>query len=227
MNFLPTLCWGNASSNSGNDRPVEMEKKTSNKNELLQNKTADISVIDDSKMSSPPSKPSVSDKTVQRFLDAHEEKEKRKIKSSNDQNLLKDTNNEGQVLAELSQDYLSMTDDGKLVHIGNAGVQVNTKHIDRTVVEPTQPAKPTSEDDAGLGEGSLKVKDEEDDAETEQKTESGILLGALARAQKSRPPVLQNITVQEPKQETRDDTVPTIVIMTSESPDPTEMKGKR
>ncbi|XP_026113132.1 synaptotagmin-like protein 1 isoform X2 [Carassius auratus] len=216
-----------ASRHSGNDRPVEMEKKTSNKNELLQNKTADISVIDDSKMSSPPSKPSVSDKTVQRFLDAHEEKEKRKIKSSNDQNLPKDTNNEGQVLAELSQDYLSMTDDGKLVHIGNAGVQVNTKHIDRTVVEPTQPAKPTSEDDAGLGEGSLKVKDEEDDAETEQKTESGILLSALARAQKSRPPVLQNIIVQEPKQETRDDTVPTIVIMTSESPDPTEMKGQK
>ncbi|XP_026113131.1 synaptotagmin-like protein 2 isoform X1 [Carassius auratus] len=222
-----TLQGKDASRHSGNDRPVEMEKKTSNKNELLQNKTADISVIDDSKMSSPPSKPSVSDKTVQRFLDAHEEKEKRKIKSSNDQNLPKDTNNEGQVLAELSQDYLSMTDDGKLVHIGNAGVQVNTKHIDRTVVEPTQPAKPTSEDDAGLGEGSLKVKDEEDDAETEQKTESGILLSALARAQKSRPPVLQNIIVQEPKQETRDDTVPTIVIMTSESPDPTEMKGQK
>uniref|UniRef100_A0A9J8B4Y2 Si:ch211-266g18.6 n=1 Tax=Cyprinus carpio carpio TaxID=630221 RepID=A0A9J8B4Y2_CYPCA len=216
-----------ASGDSGNDRPVEMEKKAPNKNELLQNKTADTSVVEDSKMSSPPSKPSVSDKTVQRYLDAHEEKEKIKIKSSNDQNLPKDTNNKSQVLAELSQDYLSMTDDGKLVHIGNAGVQVNTKDIDITVVEPIQPAKPTSEDVAGLGEGSSKIKDEEDDAETEQRTESGILLSVLTRAQKARPPVLQKITVQEPKQETRDDTVPTIVIMPSESPGPTEMKGQK
>lgn len=216
-----------ASGDSGSDRPVEMEKKAPNKNELLQNKTADTSVVEDSKMSSPPSKPSVSDKTVQRYLDAHEEKEKIKIKSSNDQNLPKDTNNKSQDLAELSQDYLSMTDDGKLVHIGNAGVQVNTKDIDITVVEPIQPAKPTSEDVAGLGEGSSKIKEEEDDAETKQRTESGILLSVLTRAQKARPPVLQKITVQEPKQETRDDTVPTIVIMPSESPGPTEMKGQK
>uniref|UniRef100_A0A673G5Y4 Synaptotagmin-like protein 1 n=1 Tax=Sinocyclocheilus rhinocerous TaxID=307959 RepID=A0A673G5Y4_9TELE len=166
-----TLQGKDASSDSGNERPVEMEKKTPNKNELLQNKTADISVVEDSKMSSPPLKPSVSGKTVQRYLDAHEEKEKIKMKSSNDQNLPKDTSNKSQVLAELSQDYLSMTDDGKLVHTGNAGVQVNTKHIDRTVVEPFQPAKPTSEDVAGLGEGSSKMKDEEDNAETEQRTE--------------------------------------------------------
>ncbi len=119
-----------------------------------------------------------------------------------------------------------MTDDGKLVHFGNAGVQVNTKHLDKTVVEPIQPAKPTSEDVAGLGEGSSKMKDEEDNAETEQRTDSDILLSVLARAQKARPPVLQKITIQEPKQETRDDTIPTIVIMPSESPDPTEMKGK-
>ncbi|KAF4102037.1 synaptotagmin-like protein 1 isoform X4 [Onychostoma macrolepis] len=215
-----------ASSDSGNDWPVEMEKKTPNKNELLQNKTADISVVD-SKMSSPPSKPSVSHKTVQKYLDAHEEKEKIKMKSSNDQNLPKDINNKSQVLAQLSQDYLSMTDDGKLVHIGNAGVQVNTKHLDKTVVEPIQPAKPTSEDVAGLGEGSSKMKDGEDNAETEQRTDSDILLSVLARAQKTRPPVLQKITIQEPKQETRDDTIPTIVIMPSESPDPTEMKGQK
>lgn len=212
-----------ASSDSGNDRPVEMEKKTPNINELLQNKTADISVVEDSKMSSLPSKPSVSHKTVQRYLDAHEEKEKIKIKSSNDQNLPKDTNNKSQVLAELSQDYISMTDDGKLVHFGNAGVQVNTKHLDKTVVEPIQPAKPTSEDVAGLGEDSSKMKDEEDNAETEQRTDSDIILSVLARAQKARPPVLQKITIQE----TRDDTIPTIVIMPSESPDPTEMKGQK
>ncbi len=216
-----TLQGKDASSDSGNDRPVEMEKKTANKNELLQNKAADISVVEDSKMSSLPSKPSVSHKTVQRYLDAHEEKEKIKIKSSNDQNL------PSQVLAELSQDYLSMTDDGTLVHCGNAGVQVNTKHLDKTGVEQIQPAKPTSEDVAGLGGGSSKVKDEEDNAETEQRTDSDILLSVLSRAQKARPPVLQKITIQESKQETRDDTIPTIVIMPSESPDPTEMKGKR
>ncbi len=96
-----TLQGKDASSDSGNDRPVEMEKKTPNINELLQNTTADISVVEDSKMSSPPSKPSVSHKTVQRYLDAHEEKEKIKIKSSNDQNLPKDTNNKSQVLAEI------------------------------------------------------------------------------------------------------------------------------
>lgn len=217
-----TLQGKDASSDSGNgSKPVEMEKKTANKTELLQNKTADITVVEDSKMSSLSSKPSVSHKTVQRYLDAHEEKEKIKIKSSNDQNL------PSHVLAELSHDYLSMTDDGKLVHFGNAGVQVNTKHLDKTVVEPIQPAKPTSEYVAGLGEGSSKVKDEEDNAETEQRTDSDILLSVLARAQKARPPVLQKITIQESKQETRDDMIPTIVIMPSESPDPTEMKGKR
>ncbi|KAL1257633.1 hypothetical protein QQF64_010877 [Cirrhinus molitorella] len=176
-----------ASSDSGDDRPVEMEKKTSNKNELLQNKVADQA------------KPSVSDKTVQRYLDACEDKEK---KSSKDQNLPKDTN-------KISQDYLSMTDDGKLVHVGNAGVQFNTKRI-----EPSQPAKPTNEDVAGLAQGSSEMKDEED---------SDILLSALARAQKARPPVLPKITVEE----TRDDTVPTIVIMPSESPGPTETKGQK
>ncbi|KAK2878988.1 hypothetical protein Q8A67_019779 [Cirrhinus molitorella] len=182
-----TLQGKDASSDSGDDRPVEMEKKTSNKNELLQNKVADQA------------KPSVSDKTVQRYLDACEDKEK---KSSKDQNLPKDTN-------KISQDYLSMTDDGKLVHVGNAGVQFNTKRI-----EPSQPAKPTNEDVAGLAQGSSEMKDEED---------SDILLSALARAQKARPPVLPKITVEE----TRDDTVPTIVIMPSESPGPTETKGQK
>ncbi len=44
-----TLQGKDASSDSGNDRPVEMEKKTPNINELLQNTTADISVVEDSK----------------------------------------------------------------------------------------------------------------------------------------------------------------------------------
>ncbi|XP_016105610.1 synaptotagmin-like protein 1 isoform X1 [Sinocyclocheilus grahami] len=216
-----------ASGDSADDRPVEMEKKTPKKNELLHNKTADISAVEDFKMSSPPSKPSVSDKTVQRYLDAHEDKEKIKKKSSNDHNLAKDTNNTSQVLAELSQDYLSMTDNGKLVHIGNAGEHVDTKHNDKTAVEPIRPAKPTSEDVAGLGQGSSEIKVEEDNAETEQGMKSDIVLSVLARAQKTRPPVLQKNTALEPKQETRDDMVPTIVIMPSESPDPTKMKGQK
>ncbi|XP_073682592.1 synaptotagmin-like protein 2 isoform X2 [Garra rufa] len=189
-----------ASSDSGDDRPVEMEKKTPNKNELFQNKTADRSAADQEKTSA-------SDKTVQRYLDAYEDKEK---------NLRKDTN-------KISQDYLSMTDDGKLVRVGNAGVQFNTKRIDKTAVEPIQPAKPTSEDDVGLDQGSLEMKDEEDRAESEQKMKPDILLSALARAQKARPPVLPTITVQE----TRDETVPTIIIVPSESPGPTETKGQK
>ncbi|KAL0169138.1 hypothetical protein M9458_033734, partial [Cirrhinus mrigala] len=82
-----------------------------------------------------------------------------------------------------------------------------------------QPAKPKSEDVPELGQGFSEMKDE-GDSETEQKTKPDIILSALARAQKARPPVLPNITVQE----TRDNTVPTIVIMPSESPGPTEMK---
>ncbi|XP_043118773.1 synaptotagmin-like protein 2 [Puntigrus tetrazona] len=217
-----TLQGKDAFSDSANDRPVEMEKGTPNENKQLQNKTADLSEVQDFRISSPPSKPSVSDKTLQRYLDAHEEREKIKIKPSNDQNLPNNTKNKSQVLAELSQDYLSMTDDGKLVHSGNAGVQVNTKNIDETVVEPILLVKPTSED-----VGSPKMKPEKDNADSEQRTESDILLSVLARAQKERPPILQKITIQEPKQETRDDTVPTIVIMPSESPDPTEMKGQK
>ncbi|XP_073682591.1 uncharacterized protein [Garra rufa] len=195
-----TLQGKDASSDSGDDRPVEMEKKTPNKNELFQNKTADRSAADQEKTSA-------SDKTVQRYLDAYEDKEK---------NLRKDTN-------KISQDYLSMTDDGKLVRVGNAGVQFNTKRIDKTAVEPIQPAKPTSEDDVGLDQGSLEMKDEEDRAESEQKMKPDILLSALARAQKARPPVLPTITVQE----TRDETVPTIIIVPSESPGPTETKGQK
>lgn len=202
-----TLQGKDASTDSGDDGPVEMaKKKTSNKKEpSLQNKTADVSVNKDFE-----AKQSVSDKTVQRLLE--------KIKLSHDQNLPKDTHT-SQVLRKLSQEYLSMTDDGKLVHIKDVpGLHVDSEHIDKSSVEPIQPAKSTSEDDAGLGQGSSELKDEEDSAD--------ILLGVLARAQRARPPVLQKITAQEPKQEIGDDTVPTIVIIPSESPDPTELKGK-
>lgn len=207
-----TLQGKDASTDSGDDGPVEMgKKKTSNKKEpLLQNKTADVGVNKDFE-----EKRSVSDKTVLRLLDAHEDKEK--IKLSNDQNLPKDTQT-SQVLRKLSQEYLSMTDDGKLVHIKDAGLHVDSEYMDKSSVGPIQPAKSTSEDDAGLGQGSSESKDEEDSAD--------ILLSVLARAQRARPPVPQKITAQEPKQEIGDDTVPTIVIIPSESPDPTELKGK-
>ncbi|XP_077095238.1 synaptotagmin-like protein 2 isoform X1 [Siphateles boraxobius] len=203
-----TLQGKDASTDSGDDGPVEMgKKKMSNKKEaLLLNKTADASVNKDFE-----AKRSVSDKTVQRLIDAHEDKEK--IKLSNDQNLPKD------IIRKLSQEYLSMTDDGKLVHIKDAGLHVDSEHIDKSSVEPIQPAKPTSEDDAGLGQGSSELKDEEDSAD--------ILLSVLARAQRARPPVLQKITALEPNQEIGDDTVPTIVIIPSESPDPTELKGNK
>ncbi|XP_051724382.1 synaptotagmin-like protein 1 [Ctenopharyngodon idella] len=205
-----------ASSDFGDASPVE--KKTSNKKEpLLQNKTADVSVNNNFE-----SKPSVSDKTVQRYLDAHEDKEK--IKLSNDQNLPKDTHT-SQVLRELSQDYLSMTDDGKLVHIKDAGLHINSKQIDK--FEPIEPAKPTIEDVAGLGQGFSEMKDEEDSVETEQRTQSDILLSVLARAQRTKPPVLQKSTDQEPKQGNGDDSVPTIVIIPSEAPDPTELNGNK
>lgn len=192
-----TLQGKDASTNSGDGSPVEMgKKKTSDKKEpLLQNKTADVNVNKDFEAKSVP------DKTVQRLLDAHEDKEK--IKLSNE-NLPKD--NTSQILRKLSQEYLSMTDDGKLVHIKDAGLDVDSEHIDKSSVEPIQPAKSTSEDDA--------LKDKEDSAD--------ILLSVLARAQRARPPVLQKIIAQEPKQET----VPTIVIIPSESPGPTELKGK-
>ncbi|KTG40195.1 hypothetical protein cypCar_00003101 [Cyprinus carpio] len=88
-------------------------------------------------------------------------------------------------------------------------------------------AKPTREDVAGRGQGSSKMKDEEDNAETEQRMRSNIVLSVLARAQKARPPILQKITPLEPKQETRNDTVPTTNLMASESPDPTEMEGQK
>lgn len=210
-----TLQGKDASSDFGDAVPVE--KKTSDKKEpLLQNKTADVSVNNNFE-----SKPSVSDKTVQIYLDAHEDKEK--IKLSNDQNLPKDTPT-SQVLRELSQDYLSMTDDGKLVHIKDAGLHVNPKQIDK--FEPIKPAKPTIEDVAELGQGSSEMKNEEDSVETEPRTQSDILLSVLARAERTRPPVLQKSTAQEPKQGNGDDSVPTIVIIPSESPDPTELNGK-
>ncbi|KAG1973038.1 synaptotagmin-like protein 2 isoform b [Pimephales promelas] len=189
-----TLQGKDASTDSGDDVPVEIGKdKTSNKKEpLLQNKTADVSVNTIG---------SVSDKTVQRLLDALEGKEKTKL--AKDQNLPKDTHTR-----KLSQEHLSVMDDGKLVHIKDAGLHVDSEHIAKSSIEPIQPAKSTSEDDAGLGQGSSELKDDED-------------------SQRARLPVLQKITAQEPKQEIRDGTVPTIVIIPSKSPDPTELKGSK
>ncbi|KAG1973039.1 synaptotagmin-like protein 1 isoform X3 [Pimephales promelas] len=194
-NVEPELKEGkDASTDSGDDVPVEIGKdKTSNKKEpLLQNKTADVSVNTIG---------SVSDKTVQRLLDALEGKEKTKL--AKDQNLPKDTHTR-----KLSQEHLSVMDDGKLVHIKDAGLHVDSEHIAKSSIEPIQPAKSTSEDDAGLGQGSSELKDDED-------------------SQRARLPVLQKITAQEPKQEIRDGTVPTIVIIPSKSPDPTELKGSK
>ncbi|KAK7142609.1 hypothetical protein R3I94_012078 [Phoxinus phoxinus] len=185
-----------ASTDSGDDGPVEMGKKTTS------NKTADVSLNKDFE-----AKRSVSDTTVQRLLDAHEDKEK--IKLANDQNSPKDTHT-SQILRKLSQEFLSMTDDGKLVHIKDAGLHVDSENIDKSSVEPIQPAKSTSEDEV-KGQGSSELKDEEDSAD--------ILLSVLARAQRARSPVLQKITAQ--------DAVPTIVIIPSESPDPTELKGNK
>ncbi len=96
----------------------------------------------------------------------------------------------------------------------------------KTVVEPIQPAKPTSEDVAGLGEGSSKMKRWGGQCWNRAEDRLRYSTKCSGKSSKARPPVLQKITIQEPKQETRDDTIPTIVIMPSESPDPTEMKGK-
>ncbi|XP_005169912.1 synaptotagmin-like protein 2 isoform X1 [Danio rerio] len=143
------------------------------------------------------------DKTVQSDLDSCEDKVK-----------LRSYNN--QTLSEISQDIFSMTDDGKLVHIRE------DKHMDKSVPEPIKPAHP-SDDVAGFGQDSSEIKVDVDSAETK----SDVLLNVLARAQKTRPPVLQNITNQEPNLEGTDDTVPSIVIVPSESPDPAEMKGNK
>lgn len=174
-----------ASSDFADDVQVQIGKKNENE---LHYKTAGVKL---------------SDKTVQRDLDSHEDNEK--LKSSN--NL---------TLSEISQDIFSMTDDGKLVHIGEA------KHMEKSVPEPIKPAHPSDD----VPQDSSEMKDEEDSAENEQKTKSDILLNVLARAQKTRPPFLQNISDQEPNLEARD-AVPSIVIVPSESPDPAEIKGNK
>ncbi|XP_056333185.1 synaptotagmin-like protein 2 [Danio aesculapii] len=149
----------------------------------------------------------LSDKTVQKDLDSHADNEK--LKSSNNR-----------TLSEISQDIFSMTDDGKLVHIGEA------KLMEKSVPEPIKSAHP-SDDVAGFGQDSSEIKVDVDSAETEQKTKSDILLNVLARAEKTRPPVLQNNTNQESNLGGTDDMVPSIVIVPSESPDPAEMKGNK
>ncbi|XP_051502538.1 synaptotagmin-like protein 2 [Myxocyprinus asiaticus] len=227
------------------DQSFEIGKKTTSKTQddlLLQNKrTADASRVKDFEMTSPHRmpEPCVSGKTVQRDLDAHDDKEKIYIKPSNDLNSPKDTHTESQALAELSIDHLSVTNEGNVMHSGDAGLHVDSKHHDKADVEQTQPAtglsyQPTSEDDVAglvtlleLGQGSLEIKDEEENAETDQRNESDILLSVLARAQKSRPPVLRRITTLEPKPGAGDDMVPTIVIMPSESPNSKEMEGNQ
>ncbi|XP_052009015.1 synaptotagmin-like protein 2 isoform X2 [Xyrauchen texanus] len=229
------------------DQSFEIGKKKSSKTQddlLLQNKRkADASRVKDFIMTSPHRMPEtcVSGKTVQRDLDAHDDKEKIYIKPSNDLNSPKDTHTKSQVLAELSKDHPSITKEGNILHSGDVVLHVDSKHHDKADVEQIQPAtglsyQPTSdvEDEVAglvtileLGQGSLEIKDEEENAETDQRNESDILLSVLARAQKSRPPVLKRITTLDPKPAAGDDMVPTIVIMPSESPNSKEMKGNQ
>ncbi|XP_052009018.1 synaptotagmin-like protein 1 isoform X4 [Xyrauchen texanus] len=244
----PNLSEGKDNSNDfKDDQSFEIGKKKSSKTQddlLLQNKRkADASRVKDFIMTSPHRMPEtcVSGKTVQRDLDAHDDKEKIYIKPSNDLNSPKDTHTKSQVLAELSKDHPSITKEGNILHSGDVVLHVDSKHHDKADVEQIQPAtglsyQPTSdvEDEVAglvtileLGQGSLEIKDEEENAETDQRNESDILLSVLARAQKSRPPVLKRITTLDPKPAAGDDMVPTIVIMPSESPNSKEMKGNQ
>lgn len=147
----------------------------------------------------------------------HEDAEKIKTKPSIDLKRLDDTHTSpSDVLAELSKDHLAMTDDGK--------------SLQETAFKTSPPAKgyeSLSEDAAVTQQarGSPEIKAVEGDKDTDQKEDSNILLSVLARAQKSRPPVLQKISVEEPKQEERDDKIPAIVIMPSESPELKKKEG--
>ncbi|XP_056624713.1 synaptotagmin-like protein 1 isoform X2 [Triplophysa dalaica] len=90
-----------------NNKPVEMAKKSSNIqiDLLLPNQKTEVV------------KPRASDMTVKRDPEMNEEKDKRK--PSGDLNLPKDTRTPSHVLTELSEERLSMTDDGKLAHSGD------------------------------------------------------------------------------------------------------------
>lgn len=136
------------------------------------------------------------------------------------------------VLGKLSKDHLSMTDDGKLVHTGgDVTLHVGFKQNDNAAFKPVHPPntyKSSSEDIVGplsVAEptrGSSEMKDLEGYKDTNQSKESSILLNVLARAQKTRPPVLPKITAED-----RDNKLPTIVILPSESPGAKEMEGNR
>ncbi|XP_051579294.1 synaptotagmin-like protein 2 isoform X2 [Myxocyprinus asiaticus] len=241
----PKLREGKDDSNDfKDDHPFEMGKKKTSKTQddlFLQNeRTADASRVEDFEMSPPhrTPEPRVSGKAMQRDLDAHEDKEKNNTKPSNDLNSQKDIHITSQALAELSKDHISITYEGDLMHSGDVGLNVDSKHHEKADVEPVQPGtgssfQPTSKYVAGLvtlpelEQGSSELKDEEENNESDQRTESDILLSVLARAHKTRPPVLKRITTLEPKPEAGDDMIPTIVIMSSESPNPKEMEGNK
>ncbi|KAI7804669.1 putative synaptotagmin-like protein 1, partial [Triplophysa rosa] len=154
----------------------------------------------------------------------HEEKEKIKTKPSNELKRPVDTHTSpSDVITELSKDHLAMTDDGKLVHGGDVTLQ-------ETSFKTTPQAKGyKSSRDGGVvteqARGSSDIKAVEGDRDADQKAEPNILLSVLARAQKARPPVLQMTSVEELKQEERDDKIPTLVIMPSESPESKRMEG--
>ncbi|XP_052002086.1 synaptotagmin-like protein 4 isoform X1 [Xyrauchen texanus] len=225
------------------DHPFEMGKKKTPKTQddlfLLNERTADASRVEDFETSPPhrTPEPRVSGKAVKRDLDALEDKEKNN-NPSNDLNSPKNIPTTSQALAELSKDHISITNEGDLMHSGDVGLNVDSKHYDKADVEKIQPGtgsciQPTSKDVAGLvtlpelGQGSSELKAEEENYETDQRTESDILICVLARAHKTRPPVLKRITTLEPKLEAGDDMVPTIVIMPSESPNPKELEGNK
>lgn len=134
----------------------------------------------------------------------HEEKEKIKTKPSNDLNRpLHTRTSPSDVLTELSKDHLAMTDDGKLVHSGDVTLQ-------ETAFNTTPPDKDAAVIEQAQGSSEMKAVEGDTDQKAE---ESNILLSVLARAQRAKPPVL------------RDDKIPTIVIMPSESPDPKLKEG--
>ncbi|TRY74237.1 hypothetical protein DNTS_004492 [Danionella cerebrum] len=178
------------------DNPTEDEKKKQNENQLLLKESADREIVEDLDV-----KPS--DKSMKGDVNSL----KNKDQSSMDE-----------PFAEISQDYYSMTDDGKLVHIG----EVKNEKSPVKAIEPAHPGG----DVARLGQSSLEINDEENDSDKGQRTESEILANVLARAHGTKPPAEQRIA-QEPKLETKEDLVPSIAVMQAESTYPEEMKGKK
>ncbi|KAA0710965.1 Synaptotagmin-like protein 2 [Triplophysa tibetana] len=156
----------------------------------------------------------------------HEEEEKIKTKPSNELKRPVDTHiSQSDVITDLSKDHLAMTDDGKVV-------QGEDVIFEETSFKTTPQAKGYKSSRDGdvvteQGRGSSDRKAVVGERDTDQKTESNILLSVLARAQKARPPVLHITSVEELKQEERDDKIPTIVIMPSESPESKRMEGNK